>query len=389
LKEDARAPLEMVDGKLVPSAHNPLPVAPLPEGTPCDKIVVYCAFPSSYIQLVKVLDIHGIKSLQIHGRTSQSARTAIINQFKTSGIDGPRVLVMSSVGQTGLNLPFANILLVLDTQWTVTAADQLYGRIQRYPQLKPVHIYHIIADDTQDVFLNNLSFSKGAIMDAFTRSTPSMRALFKDTDEPEGESSDSETEPPSVDRSNKKGKKTCAKRGNDKQVDKAKAKRSKQSPKDTGPVKSSNTPSDREGTRALTSSSASSGETQMAGAKDDRMKENVAVDDRMQTASLGEGPAGTIYTSSHKRPAESPLKGFANKIQKGQAGDHVANILSRLQQESGLSAEQMLRTLLASTGAQTPSSGGASTTTSPQEGPSQTRKDPLAAFKALMDSDSS
>jgi superfamily II DNA/RNA helicase len=130
LKEDARAPLEVVDGKLVPSAHNPLPVAPLPEGTPCDKIVVYCAFPSSYIQLVKVsssrtsdrpdrliqgqvLDIHGIKSLQIHGRTSQSARTAIINQFKTSGIDGPRVLVMSSVGQTGLNLPFASILTVV------------------------------------------------------------------------------------------------------------------------------------------------------------------------------------------------------------------------------------------------------------------------------------
>jgi hypothetical protein len=96
----------------------------------------------------------------------------------------------------------------------------------------------------------------------------------------------------------------------------------------------------------------------MGGAKDDRMKENVAVDDRMQTASLGEGPADTIYTSSHKRPAESPLKGFANKVQKGQAGDDVANILGRLQQESGLSAEQMLRTLLAGVGAQTPSSSG-------------------------------
>jgi hypothetical protein len=71
-------------------------------------------------------------------------------------------------------------------------------------------------------------------------------ALFKDTDEPEGESSDSETESPSVDQSNKKGKKTRAKRGNDKQVDKAKAKRS---PKDTGPAKSSKgstTPSNRE-----------------------------------------------------------------------------------------------------------------------------------------------
>lgn len=55
--------------------------------------------------------------------------------------------------------------------------NQLRGRVDRPPQQKTVHVYHIIAADTQDVFLNNNSFSKGAVQDAFTRSTPNIRAL--------------------------------------------------------------------------------------------------------------------------------------------------------------------------------------------------------------------
>jgi hypothetical protein len=54
LGKDGRAPLEVVDDKLTPRANNPPPVVQLPKGTPCDKIVISCAFPSSYIQLVKV-----------------------------------------------------------------------------------------------------------------------------------------------------------------------------------------------------------------------------------------------------------------------------------------------------------------------------------------------
>jgi hypothetical protein len=60
-----------------------------------------------------MLNIHSFNSLQIHGKISQLARTNIINQFKNSGINGPCILVMLSMDQTGLNLPCANILVVL------------------------------------------------------------------------------------------------------------------------------------------------------------------------------------------------------------------------------------------------------------------------------------
>jgi len=62
--------------------------------------------------------------------------------------------------------------------WATGNKNQLYGRVQRYPQPKPVHVYNLIAANTQDVFLNNVCFGKAAIMDAFTGATSSMSTFF-------------------------------------------------------------------------------------------------------------------------------------------------------------------------------------------------------------------
>lgn len=56
---DNRQPLCIVDDKLIPSCTNPSDAC-IPTGatgltpTLCDKILVYCAFPSSYTQVTKV-----------------------------------------------------------------------------------------------------------------------------------------------------------------------------------------------------------------------------------------------------------------------------------------------------------------------------------------------
>jgi hypothetical protein len=51
---DNRPPLCIVDDKLVVSTSNPASVAGPSNSILCDKILVYCAFPSSYIQVTKV-----------------------------------------------------------------------------------------------------------------------------------------------------------------------------------------------------------------------------------------------------------------------------------------------------------------------------------------------
>ncbi|KAG2352807.1 P-loop containing nucleoside triphosphate hydrolase protein, partial [Suillus spraguei] len=173
LEVDARAPLRVVDDKLVPSANSANETS-LTGGAPCDKVLVYCAFPSSYTQIMKVLQLREIQALQIHGKITIPARTEIITKFKDSGRDGPRVLIVSNVGLTGLNLPCASILIIVDCLWSATEEGQLIGRIYRPPQQKTVHVYRLVAADTQDVFLNNLSFDKAAVLNAFTGATPSL-----------------------------------------------------------------------------------------------------------------------------------------------------------------------------------------------------------------------
>jgi Helicase conserved C-terminal domain len=147
-----------------------------------------------------VLKLNGIKTLQLEGSTPVSRRPEIINQFKNSTADGPRVLIMSTVGLVGLNLPCANIMIKVVSdfppsprlvsvrphlssptqtpQWSKQDGDQLVGRIYRSPQSKTVHVYGLIADDTQDVFLNHICFSKASMMEAFTNTMPSMSMFF-------------------------------------------------------------------------------------------------------------------------------------------------------------------------------------------------------------------
>ena len=49
---------------------------------------------------------------------------------------------------------------------------QLQGRVHRQGQNKQVLVYRLVAWDTPDVYLNNISFSKEKMMDLFTADTP-------------------------------------------------------------------------------------------------------------------------------------------------------------------------------------------------------------------------
>jgi SNF2 family DNA or RNA helicase len=141
--------------------------------------------------LPQVLKIHGISSIEVNGMISPTQRSQAIEKFKNSDRNGVRVLILSQVGMTGLNLPVANILIMVvrtqyhltnhnsaaaqDTLWSAQDDSQLIGRIWRHPQLKVVHVYRLIADKTSDVFLNNISFDKAQMHEAFTGSTPAIR----------------------------------------------------------------------------------------------------------------------------------------------------------------------------------------------------------------------
>lgn len=110
------------------------PMAPQPRPdinrTP-DKVIVYSFFASSFslikmvsratqtdvtapnMRSLQVLEQNDIKVLSIHGGKKQQERVALLEEFKSSGRDGPRVLLISNVGSVGLNIAFANVLIIV------------------------------------------------------------------------------------------------------------------------------------------------------------------------------------------------------------------------------------------------------------------------------------
>ena len=62
-----------------------------------------------------------------------------------------------------------------DTLWSAQEDRRLIGCIWRYPQRKQVHVYRLVADGMSDVFLNRISFSGGAMHDAFMNSSEATR----------------------------------------------------------------------------------------------------------------------------------------------------------------------------------------------------------------------
>ncbi|KAH9926072.1 P-loop containing nucleoside triphosphate hydrolase protein, partial [Amylocystis lapponica] len=175
LEVDARVPLQIKDkttNELEISTKETVELRG-PEAKP-DKIIVYCAFPSNLPVLCPILELYGIPHLTLVGNMTPAKRTQALKAFQSGGRDDPRVLVMSGVGMVGLNIAFANILIIIDTLWSAQQDSQLIGRIWRQPQPKLVHVYRLIGRNTSDVFLNNISFDKSVMHDAFMGSSQSM-----------------------------------------------------------------------------------------------------------------------------------------------------------------------------------------------------------------------
>ena len=127
LKTDGQPPLTVVDDKLVPSEKQSKNPANGASKNAPDKVVVYCEFPSAFVQIRhvggflpviyyhslchQVLKLHNIQSLELHGNVPIAQRPEVTRRFTSSTRDGPRVLLMTTVGLVGLNLPCANILV--------------------------------------------------------------------------------------------------------------------------------------------------------------------------------------------------------------------------------------------------------------------------------------
>ncbi|KAG5634213.1 hypothetical protein H0H81_002857 [Sphagnurus paluster] len=130
-----------------------------------DKILIYQEFPSLTPLLRNILKLYGVESLSIDGQMSFQERTKVVWQF-CKGVKC-RVLIISSVGTTGLNLTIANIIIFLVQPWSAQDERQIHGRALRQGQKKRVVCYHPLANGTADIVLSALAREKHELLEAF------------------------------------------------------------------------------------------------------------------------------------------------------------------------------------------------------------------------------
>ncbi|KAJ3494060.1 hypothetical protein NLJ89_g10889 [Agrocybe chaxingu] len=165
LTRDDAPPMTFEDGKV---SFPPIPSAAPGEIVPQDtKILIYQEFPSLGPLLRQVLDFQELLHLFIDGQTSFQRRAAIVAEFLSD--PKQRILIVSSVGSSGLNLSRANVIIFLDQPWSAQDERQIRGRAHRQPQKKEVTCYHLLANNTADVILSGLARGKGDMMEAFLK----------------------------------------------------------------------------------------------------------------------------------------------------------------------------------------------------------------------------
>lgn len=133
----------------------------------------------------QLLKLHGIEAVLMNGSMPTSKRDEVLQCFNAQ--DGPRVMVISKVGTTGLNMSRASHTIILvstsldivcdlknspmnlakEIPWSDQEKLQLVGRVHRYPQSKVVHVYCLIARNTTDEMIAKVAGAKATLLGKF------------------------------------------------------------------------------------------------------------------------------------------------------------------------------------------------------------------------------
>ncbi|KAF8500014.1 P-loop containing nucleoside triphosphate hydrolase protein [Hysterangium stoloniferum] len=129
------------------------------------RILIYSESPIITRLLHNVLELYGIKSLSIDGKDDFDLRDVTVDEFHKP--DNPRILIISSIGGTGLNLTICDVIILFNQPWSSQETRQIRGQAYRQPQKKVVKVIHLLAGESSDILLNQIALQKEDMFNAF------------------------------------------------------------------------------------------------------------------------------------------------------------------------------------------------------------------------------
>lgn len=128
-----------------------------------EKIIVFSERPDFQKLMQQELKTRGIKSHVFIGSQGIKNRNVVLNDFKNNGTHV--LLATTTCGETGLNIPQANVVIIADTSWTPSKQIQAYSRILRPQQTRKPRIYMLRAKGSIDEYMQQLMNAKSEAID--------------------------------------------------------------------------------------------------------------------------------------------------------------------------------------------------------------------------------
>ena len=123
---------------------------------PREKMLVFTESKDTLDYLVERIRSWGYTVNTIHGAMPATDRkeAEAVFRYKT------RVMVATEAAGEGINLQFCHLMINYDLPWNPNRLEQRMGRIHRYGQKLPVHVFNLVAADTREGEIMQTLFRK-------------------------------------------------------------------------------------------------------------------------------------------------------------------------------------------------------------------------------------
>jgi SNF2 family DNA or RNA helicase len=130
-----------------------------------DKLIIFSQWEHSLTLLSNHLLVNQIEYLTYNGSQDINVRNQILTQFR----DGPaRVLLITlTSGGVGLDMSFANHVILLDSWWNQALEEQAIDRVYRIGQKKKVEVHRLYMQDTIEAWMIKMKEEKHKIETVF------------------------------------------------------------------------------------------------------------------------------------------------------------------------------------------------------------------------------
>ena len=128
----------------------------LDQKQPGEKVLIFTEAKDTLDYLVSNIESWGYSVNTIHGAMAPGARKDAEAVFR----DHTRIMVATEAAGEGINLQFCHLMVNYDLPWNPNRLEQRMGRIHRYGQRRPVHVFNMVAADTREGQIMQTLFAK-------------------------------------------------------------------------------------------------------------------------------------------------------------------------------------------------------------------------------------